>query len=160
MLWKIIRSLKEIFIISPITCCLTKHLLCTHILPAPALFEYHSKGRYFVLESEARAHSATVEAARQAEASAPRASVSYHADYYPDYWLLTKLDQKPKAWGSTCFSLTLHSCLHISFQLSVSTLFHCIIHVKFIFLISSCVFEKLWENPKIFPASFLFFFLE
>ena len=52
-------------------------------LPAPALFDYHSKGRYFVLESEARAHNGAVVAARQAEASAPRASVSYHADYYP-----------------------------------------------------------------------------
>ena len=39
-------------------------------LRAPALFDYHSKGRYFVLESEARAHNAAVEAARQAEASA------------------------------------------------------------------------------------------
>ena len=54
-------------------------------LPAPALFDYHSKGRYFVLEREARTHNATVEAARQAEASAPRASMSYHPDYYPDY---------------------------------------------------------------------------
>ena len=54
-------------------------------LPAPALFDYHSKGRYFVLESEARAHNAAVEAARQAEASAPRAFVSYHSDYYPGY---------------------------------------------------------------------------
>ena len=52
-------------------------------LPALALFDYHNKGRYFVLESEARAHNAAVEAARQAEASAPRAFVSYHADYYP-----------------------------------------------------------------------------
>lgn len=39
--------------------------------PAPALFDYHIKGRYFFLESEARAHNAVVEAARQAEASAP-----------------------------------------------------------------------------------------
>ena len=58
-------------------------------LPAPALFDYHSKGRYFALESEARAHNAAVEAAQQAEASAPRAPVSYHSDYYPGYWLLT-----------------------------------------------------------------------
>ena len=34
-------------------------------LPAPALFDYHNKGRYFVLESEARAHNAAVEVARQ-----------------------------------------------------------------------------------------------
>ena len=45
-------------------------------LPAPALFDYHNKGRYFVLENEARAHNTAMEAARQAEASAPRATVS------------------------------------------------------------------------------------
>ena len=54
-------------------------------LLAPALFDYHSKGTYFVLESEARAHNAAVEAARQAEASALRASVSYHANNYLGY---------------------------------------------------------------------------
>ena len=54
-------------------------------LPAPALFDYHSRGRYFVLESEVRAHNTVVVAARQAEASAPRASVSYHPDHYPGY---------------------------------------------------------------------------
>ena len=58
------------------------HVVDTY-LHAPALFDCHSKGRYFVLESEARAHNAAVVAARRAEASAPRASVSYHADYYP-----------------------------------------------------------------------------
>ena len=52
-------------------------------LPALALFDYHSKGRYFVLESEARAHNAAIVAARQAEASAPRGSVSY--DTSPSY---------------------------------------------------------------------------
>ena len=31
--------------------------------PAPALFDYHNKGRYFVLESKAQAHNAAVEAA-------------------------------------------------------------------------------------------------
>ena len=56
----------------------------TYFLP-PALFNVHNRGRYFVLESEARAHNAAVEAARQAEASAPKASVSYHANYYPRY---------------------------------------------------------------------------
>ena len=66
-------------------CCLTKLLLCTHICLRLLFFDYHSKGRYFVLESEARAHNAAVAAARQAEASASRASVSYHADYYPSY---------------------------------------------------------------------------
>ena len=45
-------------------------------LTVPALFDYHSKGRYYVLESEARAHIAEVVAARQAEEAAPRASVS------------------------------------------------------------------------------------
>ena len=54
-------------------------------LPVPALFDYHSKGRYFVLESKAQAHNAAVEVAQQAEASAPGASVSYHSDYYPGY---------------------------------------------------------------------------
>ena len=54
-------------------------------LPAPALFNVHNRGRYFVLESEARAHNAVVVATRQAEASAPRASVSYHSDYYTGY---------------------------------------------------------------------------
>ena len=53
--------------------------------PAPALFDYDSRGRYFVLESKARAHNAAVVAARQAEASAPRASVSYHPNYYAGY---------------------------------------------------------------------------
>ena len=32
-------------------------------LPVPALFDYNSKGRYFVLESEARSHNAVVVAA-------------------------------------------------------------------------------------------------
>ena len=44
------------------------HMVDTYF-PAPALFDYHSRGRYFVLESEARAHNAEVEAARRAEAS-------------------------------------------------------------------------------------------
>ena len=112
-------------------------------LHAPALFDYHSNGMYFVLESEARAHNAAVEAARQAEASAPRASVSYHADYYPDYWLLTKLGQKPKLGGVRVFQRhyihvhTFHSscrCPHFFIVLSMLNLF---------FLLSSCVFEKL-----------------
>ena len=52
---------------------------------APALFDAHSRGRYYVLESEARAHNAAVVAARRAEASAPRASMSYHSDHYAGY---------------------------------------------------------------------------
>jgi hypothetical protein len=40
-------------------------------LPAPALFDYDSKRRYYVHEGEAHAHNAEVEAAR-AEAAAPR----------------------------------------------------------------------------------------
>ena len=40
-----------------------------------------------------------------------------------------------------------------SFQLSVFILFHCNIHVRIVFSLSSCVFEKLWEKPKIFLAS-------
>ena len=54
-------------------------------LPAPALFDVHNRGRYYVLESEARAHNAAVVAARRAEASAPRASMSYHSDCYTSY---------------------------------------------------------------------------
>ena len=53
----------------------------TYLL-APALFDVHSRGRYYVLESEARAYNAVVVTAQQAEASAPRASVSYHPDHY------------------------------------------------------------------------------
>jgi hypothetical protein len=52
-------------------------------LPAPALFDYNSKRRYYVHESEARAHNAEVEAAR-AEAAAPRTSMSYHSNFYAD----------------------------------------------------------------------------
>ena len=58
------------------------HVVDTY-LPAPTLFDYNSKERYFFLESESRAHNAAVLAAWCAEASAARASVSYHADYYP-----------------------------------------------------------------------------
>ena len=58
------------------------HVVGTYLL-ASALFDYHNKERYFVLESKARAHNAAVLATRRAEASVPRASVSYHADYYP-----------------------------------------------------------------------------
>jgi hypothetical protein len=54
-------------------------------LPAPALFDVHSKGRYYVLESEAWAHNAAIVAARWAEASAPGASVSYHSGHYAGY---------------------------------------------------------------------------
>ena len=68
-------------------------------LPAPALFVVHNRGRYFVLESEARAHNAAVVAAGQAEPSAPRASMSYHSDHYAGYRLITKLGQKPKLGG-------------------------------------------------------------
>ena len=60
------------------------HVVDTY-LPAPALFDYHNRGRHFVLESEARAHNAAVEAARQADASALRAFMRYHANYYLDY---------------------------------------------------------------------------
>ena len=60
------------------------HVVDTY-LHAPALFDYNSRETYFVLESKAQAHNAAVMAARQAEASAPRASMSYHFDYYPSY---------------------------------------------------------------------------
>ena len=110
--------------------------------PAPALFDYQSRGRYFVLESEARAHNATVVAARQAEASAPRASGSYHANYYPSYWSTTKLGQKPKHGGvrvltDITFMFTYHSICRCSHFFIVSSM------LRFIFLLSSCVFEKL-----------------
>ena len=42
----------------------------------------------------------------------------------------------------------LYSCSHISLSLLVFILFHCIIHASLFFSLSSCVFEKLWENPK------------
>ena len=55
------------------------------VLHAPALFDFHSKRRYYVLESEARGYNAAIEDARQAEEAAPRAYVSYHSDYYPGH---------------------------------------------------------------------------
>jgi hypothetical protein len=59
------------------------HIVHTY-LPAHALFDYNSKEKYYVHESEARAHNVEVEAAR-AEAAAPRASVSYHSNFYADH---------------------------------------------------------------------------
>jgi hypothetical protein len=53
-------------------------------LPAPAQFDSNSKGRYYVLKSKARAHNAKVDVARR-EAAAPRASVSYHSNFYADH---------------------------------------------------------------------------
>ena len=102
------------------------HLVDTY-LPAFALFDCHNKGRNFVLESKARAHNATVVAARHAEASAPRASVSYHVDYYPPgYRSITKLGQKPKLGGVRV--LTDITFMPTYFHLLVFTLFHCITH--------------------------------
>ena len=51
------------------------HVVDTYF-PVPVLFDYHSKERYVVLETEARAHNATVLVAWRAKASAPRAPVS------------------------------------------------------------------------------------
>jgi hypothetical protein len=99
-------------------------------------------------------------AARRVEEAAPRASVSYHSDYYAGYrrWLPSQANSL--SLGEYVFPPTLHSCSQISFQLSVFTLFHCIIHARFISSLSSCVFEKLWENhKKMLLASFRFFFL-
>jgi hypothetical protein len=59
-----------------------QHIVDTY-LPAPALFDFNSKRRYYVHESEARAHNADFEAAR-AESTAPRTSVSYHSNFYAD----------------------------------------------------------------------------
>jgi hypothetical protein len=53
-------------------------------LPAPALFDFNRRGRYFILKSEARAHNVEVEVAR-GEAAAPRTSVSYHSNFYADH---------------------------------------------------------------------------
>jgi hypothetical protein len=55
------------------------------ILPAPALFDYQSKGRYYIYEREVHEYNAAVEAARLAEEAAQRASTSYYSDYYPGY---------------------------------------------------------------------------
>ena len=54
------------------------------ILPVPTLFDFQSKERYYVYETESREHNAEVEAARLAEEEAHRASTSYHFNYYPD----------------------------------------------------------------------------
>ena len=62
-----------------------KRSIVDTFLPVHVLFVLHSKGIYYVLESEARAHNAAVVVARRAEASAPRASVSYHSDHYAGY---------------------------------------------------------------------------
>jgi hypothetical protein len=53
-------------------------------LPAPALFDFNSKRRYFILESEAREYKAEVESARE-RAAAPRGSVSFHSNFYADH---------------------------------------------------------------------------
>ena len=55
-------------------------------LPATALFDFHSRGRYYVLESEAYEYNAEVEAARRAAESAPRFSMSHRPDYYSYGW--------------------------------------------------------------------------
>ena len=70
--------------INDYTCNLrfNKESIVHTFLPAPALFDFHSKGRYYVLESEARAHNAEVVAARRAEEASPRTFMSYHSDYY------------------------------------------------------------------------------
>ena len=49
-------------------------------LHAPPLFDFDSKRRYYVSESEARAHNAKVATARWAELAAPKASISYQSD--------------------------------------------------------------------------------
>ena len=52
------------------------------MLHAHVLFDYKSKGRYCIYEREAHEYNVVVEAARQAAEAAPRASMSYHSDYY------------------------------------------------------------------------------
>ena len=61
--------------------------------------------------------------------------------------------QKPKL-GGVRVSHRPYIHAYILFQLSVLTRFHCITLARFIFLLSFCVFEKLSENPKIFPYFF------
>ena len=62
-----------------------KRSIVDTFLPAPALFDVHSKGRYYFIESEDRAYNAAVVVARRAEISAPRASMSYHSYHYAAY---------------------------------------------------------------------------
>ena len=128
-------------------------------LPAPALFDYHNKGRYYVLESEARVHNAAVEAARRAEASAPRASVSYHANYHPGYWLITKLGQKPKLGGVRIPTDITFMFIHFIPVVGVHTfsLYHpCLVYFLALFL---CVWKTLRKSKNMFLDSFWFFFL-
>ena len=54
------------------------------VLPAPALFNYQNRQRYYLLESEVHEYKAAVEAAHLAEEATQNASTSYHFDYYPD----------------------------------------------------------------------------
>ena len=82
---------------------LNKDPMVETYFPAPALFNVHNRGRYYVLESEARAHNAAVVAAWQAEAPARRFSVTYHSDHYIGYCPITKLGQNPKL-GGVCIS--------------------------------------------------------
>ena len=133
------------------------HVVDTY-LPAPALFDYHNKGRYFVLESKAWAHNAAVVPARQAEASAPRASVSYHSDHYAGYWLITKLGQKPKLGGvciPTDITFMFTHFIPVVGVHTYSLYYPCSIYFLPFFL---CVW-KTWENKKN-SCFFLFFFLE
>ena len=53
------------------------------ILLAPAIFNYQGKGRYYIYERAVCECNVAVEAARLAEEATPRASTSYHFDYYP-----------------------------------------------------------------------------
>jgi hypothetical protein len=53
------------------------------VLPAPVLFDFQNKQRYFLHENEVHEYNAAVEAARLAEEVAQNASTSYHFDYYP-----------------------------------------------------------------------------
>jgi hypothetical protein len=53
-------------------------------LPAPALFDFNRRGRYFILKSEAREHNSEFESARE-RAAARRSSASFHSSFFADH---------------------------------------------------------------------------
>jgi hypothetical protein len=53
------------------------------ILPAPAVFDFQNKQRYFLHENEVHEYNTAVEAACLVEEAAQNASMSYHFNYYP-----------------------------------------------------------------------------
>ena len=123
-------------------------------LPAPSIFNVHNRGRYYVLESEARAHNAAVVVARQGEASTPRAPVSYHSNHYTGYWLITKLGQKPKLGGvRVSHRYYIHVHLFLFVGVYTFSLFHpCLILFSCFLLV--CL-KKLRKTKKLVVVSLL-----